>query len=376
MSSPSPSRRGAHRRSRSPRTRPVTTRSARSSTSASSSTPPRVRRRSSRSVHSESSSFPIRTRSQSRRAATSSRRREEDDNAVYLLQQRATGTAAASNFHNQVTFMELMGLVDSDTVISETLERTTPFPVDDEEVRILETALSHRFYEEYRKRGICDGHFTDDQRVRCTLGTLTPCQCISHQCLRSTLQSENYKDDLKALIRSPDYISSSDEGVGMMLALLRRLVHLFNMPYIKVSEGGRSNGVSYILLHKEKKYSFRGFPDFVAHVDDVDAERILISTGEIQSTGDPDTQNSIYGVGSLLKRDEDDNRPIVCITLFKRKYATLSVARLERVEGQPGDVVGKVSLKYVVSPSPIDLIHDLHIFAKRLYYLLKYNTRD
>ena len=71
MSSSSPSRRGAHRRSRSPRTRPVTTRSVRSSTSASSSTPPRARRRSSRGVHSESSSFPIRTRSQSRCAATS-----------------------------------------------------------------------------------------------------------------------------------------------------------------------------------------------------------------------------------------------------------------------------------------------------------------
>ena len=150
MSSSSPSRRGAHRRSRSPRTWPVTTRSVRSSTSASSSTPPWARRRSLRSVHGESSSFPIQTRSQSRCAATSSRRREEDDNAVNLLQQRATGTAAASNFHIQVTFTELMGLVDSDTAISETLQRTTPFPVENEEVHILETALSHRFYEEYR----------------------------------------------------------------------------------------------------------------------------------------------------------------------------------------------------------------------------------
>ena len=80
----------------------------------------------------------------------------------------------------------------------------------------------------------------------------------------------------------------------------------------------------------------------MAHIDNVDAEHI-------------DTQNSIYGVGSLLKCDEDDNRPIVCITLFKRKYATLSVARLVRMEGQSEDVVGKVSLKYVASPSPIDL---------------------
>ena len=49
-----------------------------------------------------------------------------------------------------------------------------------------------------------------------------------------------------------------------------------------------------------------------------------------------------------------------------QKYVTLSVAKLVRREGQSGGVVGKVSLKYVVRLSPIDSIHNLQVFAKRL----------
>ena len=131
------------------------------------------------------------------------------------------------------------------------------------------------------------------------------------------------------------------------------------MPCIKVSEGGRSNGVSYVLLHKEKNMLSEDFQILWPTLTML-TQNTLILTGEIQSTGDPDTQNSIYGMESLLKCDEDDNRPIVCITLFKRKYATLSVARPVRMEGQSEDVVGKVSL------TPIDLIHNLQIFAKKI----------
>ena len=68
---------------------------------------------------------------------------------------------------------------------------------------------------------------------------------------------------------------------------------------VRVTEGG----VSYVLLHEGKTYSFRGHLDFVGHQQDIDAHRILISTGEIQSTNIPDVQNCIYGVESLLKRD-------------------------------------------------------------------------
>ena len=51
------------------------------------------------------------------------------------------------------------------------------------------------------------------------------------------------------------------------------------------------------------------------------------------------------------------NWPILCLSIFKNKTAQLSVARLredETVERHQ-NVVGAVTLRYVVSPSPMDL---------------------
>ena len=143
----------------------------------------------------------------------------------------------------------------------------------------------------------------------------------AHRALFSGTLSEQQMDDLKDLIRNPARMASLDEGNEFILALLRRLVHLFKMPYFKVSAAGRGQGVSYMLLHQGKKYCFAGYSDFVRYQDDYDAQRILIFNGEIQSTSDADTQNSIYGVGSLLNCLPEDSTPIICITIFKRKYA-------------------------------------------------------
>ena len=55
------------------------------------------------------------------------------------------------------------------------------------------------------------------------------------------------------------------------------------------------------------------------------ARQIVISTGEIQSTSDPDMQNSIYAVGSFLtQRKPQDTKPIICVNLFKDKWASLA----------------------------------------------------
>ena len=94
----------------------------------------------------------------------------------------------------------------------------------------------------------------------------------------------------------------------------------------------------------------------MGYQDDYGAQRILISTGEIQSTSDPDAQNSIYGVGLLLNHSPEDSTPIICITIFERKYALLALARLDRDGSKPINAVGVVSLKYVVSPMPINLL--------------------
>ena len=112
-------------------------------------------------------------------------------------------------------------------------------------------------------------------------------------------------------------------------------------------------GVSYVLLCERKKYRFRGFPDFVIHKDDVGAGRILVATGEIQSTNHPAVQNSMYAVGSLLHTY--GAKPILCLTIFKDK---LSVARLMQSDYEHDNseaVAGAVSLKYVISPSPMNL---------------------
>ena len=54
--------------------------------------------------------------------------------------------------------------------------------------------------------------------------------------------------------------------------------------------------------------------------------------------------------------------------MHKRKYALLALARLDR-GCRPNNVVGAVSLKYVVSPMPIDLLSDMKTFAYRLFTL-------
>ena len=69
------------------------------------------------------------------------------------------------------------------------------------------------------------------------------------------------------------------------------------MTQFRAERCGQDFGVSYVLLCKNTKYSFRGYPDFVVHTDDIGTGRILVATGEIQSTRHADIQNSIYGVG-------------------------------------------------------------------------------
>ena len=65
------------------------------------------------------------------------------------------------------------------------------------------------------------------------------------------------------------------------LTLLRRLVYLYRMPSVRVSAAGRSSGVSYISVHQNISYYFRGYLDFVALRDDYGAQRILVAVGEV-----------------------------------------------------------------------------------------------
>ena len=50
---------------------------------------------------------------------------------------------------------------------------------------------------------------------------------------------------------------------------------------------GHGFDVSYIVIHKRRRFMFSGHPDFVILEDEFGARQVLISTGEIQSTSDP-----------------------------------------------------------------------------------------
>ena len=129
--------------------------------------------------------------------------------------------------------------------------------------------------------------------------------------------------------------------------------------------------MNYVLLKNNQRYHFCGHPDFVVLEEEFSARQIVICTGEIQSMSDPDTQKSIYAVGSFMKhRSEQNSKPILCVNLFKEKWASLAIARLQRGAGPPNSV-GKVTLKYCGSPLPINLKTDLKIFANRLYTQLR-----
>ena len=218
-------------------------------------------------------------------------------------------------------------------------------------------------------------YYTREQflaRVPGNGGDAEQCNCMAHSAVFSTEYPSDVVADLKDLIRTPPEIMTQDVGIRFIMALLQRLFHYFDMGTLEVAPAGYSYDVSYVLLHKQKRYHFFGHPDFVILEDCYGARQILISTGEIQSTSDPDMQNSTYAVGSFLtRRTRQDTKPIICVNLFKEKWCSLAIARMDRGSGPPNSV-GKVSLKYYISPSPINLKRNLRTFANRLYCLLKY----
>ena len=173
--------------------------------------------------------------------------------------------AAAGDCSNQVKFMQIMGLVGEDATVSEGQEHAPPFPVDDEQLKLLQTAMDHNLDPYYQVRGTCDGYCTPDQLDECISGSEPQqCQCSAHAALFSGTLTDDQMEDFKDLIISPSRIRNLEKGNFFVLALLRRLVYLFRMPGVRVSAAGRSNGVNYISVHRNKSYSFRGYPDFVA----------------------------------------------------------------------------------------------------------------
>ena len=78
-------------------------------------------------------------------------------------------------------------------------------------------------------------------------------------------------------VRSPHILSNKGEGLDFIIPLLRQLFKMMNLPFV---HWRKNHQVSYVLLHKASRYSFRGHPDYAVHRDDVGVEQLLVATGK------------------------------------------------------------------------------------------------
>ena len=289
----------------------------------------------------------------SKRLVTQMLEEVEQAHPVYPVKKKASGRAGAGLHANQIQFMQLMGLADPK--IEAEGVASWQCNIAEDELEVLRTASRHVYVKNLRREGENDGLLLDEALpglFGIPSEQVEQCRCAAHQRLELEV-SESERDDLKVLIRSTELLTV-DSGPNYACSLVRRLFSLMGMPRFKAERSGHDYGVSYVLLFQRKKYAFRGYPDFIVHEEDVGAGRMLVATGEIQSTQNPDVQNSIYAVGCLLK-NLDPSRPILCLIIYKNKCAQLAVARLSPGTCEEEEIEGSVSLKYVVSPSPMDL---------------------
>ena len=173
-------------------------------------------------------------------------------------------------------------------------------PISDEMTEVLMTASRHRYFESIRREHQNDGLIfeTLDMAVGVAAEQVPQCDCVAHERLKLKELSDDERESLKVIIRS-DSMLTADAGCGYVCTLLRILFAQIGMTQFRAERCGQDFGVSYVLLCENTKYSFRGYPDFVVHKDDIGAGRILVATGDIQSIRHADIQNSIYGVGCL-----------------------------------------------------------------------------
>ena len=239
---------------------------------------------------------------------------------VTLLNERAMGKAAAGNYCNQLLFMQLFGLVDEMGQLCESDGIWWKCPLSDQQATLLATAARHVFLAGAYTEGQTDGYVLEDDLSWASsvirTGESYMCSCVAHKVVtaRSTPFHQSV-ENIKMMIRAPlqvDAVTGNDYTVG----LLREMFRFMDMPEFKPSQTGRIQEVSYTLIKNGCKHHFRGVPDYLVHKDKVAADRILVATGEVQSTNLPEMQHSIYGVGKLLET-YDSGRPILCISLFK-----------------------------------------------------------
>ena len=155
--------------------------------------------------------------------------------------------------------MALMELIHEDTAVS-LQSSVADAPVSEDAIKLLQQASSHDNYPQFARGRQCDGYFTKEQflaRVPAN-GDAEQCNCMAHSAVFSIQYPSDVLADLKDLICTPPEITSEDVGIRFIMALLR----LFDIGTLEVAPAGYGYDVSYVLLHKPKRYHFSGPPDF------------------------------------------------------------------------------------------------------------------
>ena len=288
--------------------------------------------------------------------------------SVYLVDESATGQAAASNTSNQQAFLRLMGLIENEPI------STSDNPIPLEELQLLAVAGNHIYLDTLNMWGSCDGYIhvdsLNESMKRRLRGDNPSCGCVAHLRVGDPLTPTEEERQLKWLIRAPLELKA-DSGSKYVIAILQRILSLLQLDY-QVEISGSTSEVSYCLLRNGEKHCFRGYPDFLINKEDtVGAGHRLVATGEIQSTDNPHVQNAIYGVGSLKRTSAT---ALVVITVLKWKLGLVAIARIDKsnIQNVSTNVLERVTLNHVVSPYPASLItvEGLRDFSTRLQFAL------
>ena len=304
------------------------------------------------------------------------------DENVYVIDREAQGPSAASDKEIQRKFGQLLGIVEDYTSIPEGYSSIT-----DEEATLIAVAASHVFDREFSSEvsifdqqfsEVCDGYFTITELKRAAVQhsrgeSVTMCDCHAHRFLKDPTANIRNKEDIAQIIRSKEPLTD-DDGKEFAEAVVRLILDLSKAEgKIRQISLGSEYAVSYVLLQGSQVTHYSGYPNhIVKRPSGVGAAIILTGVGETQSDNkDAVLQGGIYAVGEFRK--PESKHEIACIALHKNKSMNVMVAKLDTgctpaTPSLVGNVLGRVTYKYVVDTVPLDLkvAETVGIFANRL----------
>ena len=117
---------------------------------------------------------------------------------------------------------------------------------------------------------------TLDMAVGVATEQVPQCDCVAYERLKVKELLDDERESLNIIIRS-DSMLTAGTGCGYACALLRILFAQMDMTQFRAERHCQDFGVSCVLLCEN---TFRGYPDFVVHKDDIGVGCILVTTGD------------------------------------------------------------------------------------------------